>query len=364
MENGSPNQEDGPQKKWKWRVTRTGRVADALREDITSGVFRSNQKLPTFDELTLKYGVSRFTIQSVVNQLKKEGFIYGIPRSGLYVAEAPPHLNCVGLVFSTAPGKTDWPRFCALAKDAVSRLESASGYRIRTYHNVDGLNPSPESKALKGDIMQRRLAAVITLLDATKIVETPLFQDLQIPVYSLFSLSRQFKLPAGVSTLEPSYELFVQQSLGKFKLHGCRRLAWLSIPPIRHDQGYFEESGFKTKPHWLLQLPRTTDDHVHAIVSLLFDQPASKRPDALMLADENLVPGALRALADMGLKPGRDLEIVAHMNWPSHRKDLDPAISWLGYDVEEALGFALQQIQASGEASRGAHHRMKPRFKP
>lgn len=348
------------QKRWKWKRTSTGRVADALREQITSGRFQTDEKLPTFDDLAAEFDVSRFTIQNAVNLLKREGFIRGVQRGGLYVAKFPPHLHCLGLVYKSAPGKDDWPRFNTLVeKVAPTVLKKSGGFRFKNYYDVNSSTKTKEWATLVEDVRQCRLAGVVTLLDAVEAFGDPIFLKAQLPLLSLFVPDSSFGINPAVTMVNSSYDVFVSKALDKFQRHDCRRLAWLTIPPIRYPLEHFHHQGFQMKPHWLVHLARTPADLSYNITSLLLDQPASKRPNALMLADENLVPGALRAMEHLKLKPGRDLEVVAHMNWPTISQDLHPGVHWLGYQVEEALAVAVQYFLA-GET--GTHHRMEPQF--
>ncbi len=348
------------QKRWKWKSTSTGRVADTLREQIASGRFQIDEKLPTFDDLAVGFGVSRFTIQNAVNLLKKEGFIRGVQRGGLYVAKFPPHLHCFGLVHKLAPGKEDWPRFSALvAEVAPAVFKKAGGFRFKNYYDVNSSTKTEEWAALIEDVSRRRLAGVLTLLDGVEVFGDPFFLKATVPLLSLFASDLAVGMNPAVTMVTPSYDVFVQKALDKFKEHDRRRLAWLTIPPVRYSLNHFQNLGFQMKPHWLVHLARKPADLSYNITSLLLDRASSERPNALMLADENLVPGALRAMEKLKLKPGRDLEVVAHMNQPTISKDLHPGVHWLGYQVEETLAFTLRCFKA-GEI--GGHHRMEPKF--
>lgn len=350
-------------KPWKWRQTRTGRVADEMRAQITSGSFGSNQKLPTFDELAAMYNVSRFTIQNAVNLLKKEGFIFGVQRSGLFVSEHPPHLHCIGLVHTSAPSNADWPRFCALIEQSAPEIFSKfPGMSFRHYFNVDYATKTREWSVLEEDIKHRRLAGIITLLEAFEIFRDRLFRKAPIPSCALFVPERGFDINESVTMVNSSYDHFVQKALEKFRSRGCHRLAWLTIPPVRYDLSFFVKQGFEIKPHWLVQLARTPVELSAHITALLMDQPASKRPDALMVADENLVPGALDALKRLNLQPGKDVEVVAHMNRPLSNQKLHPGVCWLGYSIDDILEFSLGLFEKSGDLLKPGHHRMEPGF--
>ena len=66
------------------------RIAAALRHDIRSGSLKAGARLPSADELTLRYKVNKGTIRRAMAELMAERLIYAIPAQGTYVAEEPP----------------------------------------------------------------------------------------------------------------------------------------------------------------------------------------------------------------------------------------------------------------------------------
>jgi GntR family transcriptional regulator len=60
-------------------------VADALREQITSGEFSPGTKLPSERELMDRWGVSSRTIRVALDQLRAEGLVVSRQGSGVYV---------------------------------------------------------------------------------------------------------------------------------------------------------------------------------------------------------------------------------------------------------------------------------------
>ena len=349
--------------KWKWQETRTGRVTDTLRSEITSGLLRKNEKLPTYNELAERFQVSRFTIQNAINQLKEEGFLRSVERGGLFVGGKPPHLHRIGLVYQQSPENEDWPRFNKLLDKAVPSVFKRFGsFSFERYYNVNRQKRSDSWQQLKDDIRHRRLAGVIGSLDAVEIYADEQFQDTNISLISLFVPDDHFDINPNVTMINSSYDLFVEKALARFHADKATRLAWLTIPPVRYSLNYFRTKGFELHDHWFYQLPRAPLDLASKITRLLLDTPKSKRPNALMVADENLAPGVLKAIRDCGLRPGKDISVVAHMNWPASAKDLDPNVHWLGYRVENSLTRALELLKSEEKAANSSRYRMAPQF--
>ena len=77
---------------------------------------------------------------------------------------------------------------------------------------------------------------------------------------------------------------------------------------------------------------------------------ADTRPDALIVADDLMTRGALRALAQRGLQPGRDVQIVSHANRGSDvLRGLESELSLIEFDpaaVVQAMFEALEALMA------------------
>ncbi len=63
-------------------------VSDTLREEISSGLYSSGDKLPTELELSERFQISRQTLRQAIGILENEGIVIRRQGSGMYVAEA------------------------------------------------------------------------------------------------------------------------------------------------------------------------------------------------------------------------------------------------------------------------------------
>ncbi|HEY2493174.1 MAG TPA: GntR family transcriptional regulator [Paenibacillus sp.] len=62
-------------------------IADCLEREIQDGKFDKLKKLPTEEELTKQFEVSRNTIRKAINQLVNRGYIYQVQGSGMFLRE-------------------------------------------------------------------------------------------------------------------------------------------------------------------------------------------------------------------------------------------------------------------------------------
>lgn len=63
-------------------------VADALRTDISSGVYPKGSRLPSVRDLADRFGVSPGTAQAALDLLRQESLIYSAGNRGTFVGTA------------------------------------------------------------------------------------------------------------------------------------------------------------------------------------------------------------------------------------------------------------------------------------
>lgn len=67
--------------------THHARILEEMRNNIVDGVWEPGFRLPKETELATQYGVSRMTMNKVLTQLSREGFLIRRKRSGTFVAQ-------------------------------------------------------------------------------------------------------------------------------------------------------------------------------------------------------------------------------------------------------------------------------------
>jgi len=86
---------------------------------------------------------------------------------------------------------------------------------------------------------------------------------------------------------------------------------------------------------------------VRNLVRLLFRAPPDRRPDGLIVANENLCDHVMNALQQENLVAGRDLDIAVHTNFPTNRPK-QWQIKRIGFDVRDILESCIETIDAGG----------------
>lgn len=62
-------------------------LKDILMDEIEAGKWEPNEKIPSENELSSLYGLSRMTARAVVSDLVKEGLLYRVQGKGTFVSE-------------------------------------------------------------------------------------------------------------------------------------------------------------------------------------------------------------------------------------------------------------------------------------
>ncbi|MGI6192150.1 MAG: GntR family transcriptional regulator [Christensenellales bacterium] len=62
-------------------------LEDLLRTSIMNGEWKVNHAIPSENELSKRYGLSRMTVRSVITMLVKEGLLYRVQGKGTFVSE-------------------------------------------------------------------------------------------------------------------------------------------------------------------------------------------------------------------------------------------------------------------------------------
>lgn len=65
----------------------TAQIADDLERRIHRREFNAGDKLPSYRQLAVEYGVGITTISTVIALLRDRGVVYGEQGRGVYVAE-------------------------------------------------------------------------------------------------------------------------------------------------------------------------------------------------------------------------------------------------------------------------------------
>ena len=149
----------------------------------------------------------------------------------------------------------------------------------------------------------------------------------------------------GCPIINSDSYMFLDKGLARLAERGRKRVAIIKMGQrIKTASDYLRKRGFETRDHWLCEIGHGHEGTVAVVVKLLFDYPPDERPDGLVIATDALVEETLAALYEIGLIVGRDLDIIAHCNWPWPVKSPFP-MERIGYHTHDFLNHAIDYIQ-------------------
>jgi len=152
---------------------------------------------------------------------------------------------------------------------------------------------------------------------------------------------------------------FMNKAMDALARQGKKRVAVILTPPLSTSRTWNEQfeaalarNNMETRPYWRIEANQTVPRTTRACAQLLMMLPPAERPNALLVADDNLVEQATTGLIDSGVKVPRDIAVVAHCNFPWPTPSAVP-VSRLGYDAREVLRACISVIdqQRLNEAS-------------
>ena len=318
-------------------------VADVLRLDIVSGVFKRGNRMPSHAQLISRFGVSGATIQHAMNQLVRDGFLYTLPRKGTFVVPDPPHLCHYAITFHTQPSQPSWPHFwVALSREAIA-MQQAGSVQLSTFYGIHGLSPGSDYQKLIALASRHLVAGLIFTSDPHTLVDTPLMAEPGIPRVALTGARYE-----GVTSVDLDFDSFARKIADMLR-HRQRRVAMLTTPTFSNDKlraALCESANdVEVRPEWTLAIRFEDAVWARNAAYLMMSTERRRRPNVLIITDDNLVPHATAGIAASGVRVPDELEVIANSSfpWPTHSAVRARRI---GYDVGAVLRTCTDIIDA------------------
>jgi len=298
--------------------------------------------------LAADFEVSPVTADHALCQLARQGFVEVRGTAGRFVSPHPPHLHRFALVFPEL-GLLRSQFFTTLAEAAQHMAHDESPRRVDVYHNVSHHRDNEDHRRLLRHLRARMLAGVIFAWPNLSDYGSDLIDTEGVPAALVSTGVRP-----GVPTVYPDLQNWFDRAIAGLSGPG-RRVASLQLPDpggsidmLSMLQRALDRSPHRTMPCWTqytaaggINTPRNAS---HA-VQLLMQLPKENRPDALLVTDSALVQGTIQGLEQSGIEVGRDIEVIAHWNWPAPLPESPLPITWLGFDARTVLARLLDALQ-------------------
>lgn len=323
-------------------------IVSALRAQIVGGELRPGEQLPTRAALMAHHQASSITVQSALDRLIRDGMVVARGRRGTFVTDHPPFLNRYGLVFGYQPTNPSFGRYAMALCAEARRMEQATARRFAMYYAVNRHADSEAYHLLVGDIRAQRLAGLIfsapPIYQQLDLVGTPVLDDPAMPRVLAAAGHARVSFPA----VELSDEMLYTRAMDALATGGRKRVACLCLSQVmdlhvRTMQATAAARGLDMPSHWVQAVDVAHVRWAGRLAQMMFDPGQSRRPDSLYIADDTLVEPVTAALAGMGVRAPKDVEIIAHANFPWTTPCHLPARR-VGFDVPQILAQCIDAI--------------------
>jgi DNA-binding LacI/PurR family transcriptional regulator len=318
------------------------RVLVKLRASIVSGRYRPGERLPTRAELERLHQTTPVTVQRAFDQLALEGFVVARGRQGTFVAERPPHLCRYALVFPYRDRpERPWPQFWRALAAEAQVLTQSNGHALAFSYGNETQKDREAYESLEADVLAHRLAGLIFASRPFYLRGSPVLEAPGIPRVAVMSAPE----PPNVRAIDLGGD-FLASSLRHLLGLGRRRIAVVTVPQLlARTTTALSEAGLDAPSYWVQTASPEAPETARGAVHLLMASNPGRRPDGLVIMDDNLVPHATAGLADAGLRAPGDVVVVGHANFPHVTPSAVP-ITRLGYDTRELLKTAERILDA------------------
>ncbi len=322
----------------------------SIRREIVEGVYGPGHRLPTRVELGAEHGVGAATVQRALNELAEDGFIRARARAGTFVTENPPHLSNYGLI---APAKGQWSRWQQAMHKAAEQMQSDSTVQFHEYFTSTAVALRGDVTELCRDVYRRRLGGLLFIGQASfdDLAGTPALEQEGMPrVRALFEMRSD--IPAVYMNV---VESFTSRAIEYLTARGRRRIAHvLLIGEYSHlpmVKDVIVKTGTEFQPYWFQAVSiGLMHETLPNVVNMMMHLEGDRRPDALIIHDDNITEHVVTGLLSAGVKVPGDLEIVSHFNYPLLEPSSLP-MKRLGFDCRVLLKKSLEifDMQQKGQ---------------
>ena len=350
---------------------RRERVVEYLRRCVVAGTLAPGDRLPAYEALQARFCADPPTIRDAIAVLREDGFIETHLRRGTFVVPHPPHLARYAVIFPVPQSQMGDSQFFRAIRDEAEGME-APDCRISNFFDIAGHVDTEDYARLSTFVAAHRLAGEIFAYNPLPLLngDCRLLKS-GIPRVAVMIPTAGVPFPV----VYPDLAAFKVRALRYLVSQGRRRIAHLVVAHGQSSDDLIDPGiqaarkavGLDPVSPWIQGVPLRSPAWARQVVRLLFHADAGKRPDALIIHDDNLVPEAARGLVEAGVRvracgePSRsgDVEVVAHANFPWPTSSAVPA-KRLGFDITELIRVCRERIDQQRRGERPSSRTLIP----
>lgn len=292
-------------------------IEDELKELIFSDKIRPGDKLPSENELSAKYEVSRQTVRKAISKLENEGLIYAVHGSGTFCSERAVHRKMSKNIAVVMTYLSDYI-FPAVIKGIDSVL-SDEGYSIM----LKSTNNSRSREVIcLEDLMQKDIDGVIIEPSKSNMFCKHSYLYEKLDDYGIPYVFIQ----GGYSSMEDKPHVLMDDEEGGYLLTkhladlGHKNIVGIFKSDDRQGQkrhsGYaraLQESGLVYDPENVIWF-YTEDRKIHPY-SCIQDMVRSGKPiDGIVCYNDQIAYHVIKAINELGVKVPEDISVTGYDN--------------------------------------------------
>jgi DNA-binding LacI/PurR family transcriptional regulator len=234
--------------------------------------------------------------------------------------------------------------------DLIERGETGIPGEVIALTGVDGRDNNPEYQKLCAAVSEESAAGLFVMNSATTYL-LPVLQQPNLPRAAIWA-----PLPhSGLVSL--AFEELIERACASV-MQGGRSVAVISphLPNLQASEQCLRKLGLSEQNLTALHV---TPVGCESVSRLLMER--ADRPDAVFVTDDNLIDPLLRGFRAAGVRPKRDVYVLAHCNWP-RPIGADEGVDHIGFDVREVLWAGKECMEAQRAGDPEPKRLVPPRF--
>jgi DNA-binding LacI/PurR family transcriptional regulator len=339
-------------------ANRKGELVGYLREAIVSGRLLPGERMPTHEQLIQQFGASSGTVNNALTELRECGFVEVRGSLGTFVSDSLPYQTRYAVVFGRPKGETAGQGYTAsLAKECARVRKTQVDERELEIVPFYGLNrdlDSPDYNRLMAEVRAHRIAGIIAANDIWRVFEEEDIVASKIPLVANAVLDESFPF----SSIKLDDSAFMETAIESLHQRGAKRpgLIFSVTDKAKYSSEWREciaSHGMSAEPYCIQTVNLASPEAARNIAHLMMMLADDRRPDSMVIVDDNLVPYATAGLRDAGITPTDTFPIVAHANFPWPTDCLLPALR-VGFDLAEMIRICvgiIDRMRSNGGAT-------------
>ncbi|HEY8669126.1 MAG TPA: GntR family transcriptional regulator [Tepidisphaeraceae bacterium] len=328
-------------------------ILQEVRSSILDGRRKPGDRLPTRKELGQTYAAGEHTVQRALDLLVADGFVEVQGARGTFVASNPPNLCRFGVYFPDSPN--GWPhgrsRFYEAIEWEARALAAEGAIALPSYYlsRSRDISQTFDTRDLQRDYRSHRLAGLIFSAPPFALFNSPVLEEPGFPRVEIGIVQTR----PHVAAVNLDFQKLLDRALLELASAGCRRVAMivgrLTDDILEAYRSAIHRHGMTTQSCWLHAGSYPDKLPARHIAELLMQAPPEKRPDSLIILDDNMVTEATHGLVAAGVRSAEELRVIAHANFPHPTHSYFPARR-IGFNIRALLQTCIERI---GQQQRG-----------